>query len=445
MYKIQQGTEDLNSNGGIVLTGALLNSLKSLEKIDQMETGTVKSGWTPHSGIVKTSAGLLTLGRSDFADIELFRKDRLFRDSLALKRVSSEGTLRQRLEGIAEQNEDQTLLDDANVELLSKVDHFGMEQTEHCNYVPLDIDVSVQNNSGSKKEGVSWTYKNLDGYAPIFAYLGTDGYMLANELRNGSQHSAKGAVGFVGRCVDLAARLNIPLERLLVRVDSGHDDKEFVGALLSRKVKFLVKRNLRKECPEQYLAMARRMGQKLKTRDGKNVYRCILSHIKPAGLEDEPLFVVVEATERLTDPDGQPLLVPDIAVSTWWTNLSEYEADCITLYHNHATSEQFHSELKSDMGIERLPSGKFATNALILNVAALAYNCLRILGQRALRMKELLPRSFKVARRRLRSVMQDLIHIACKLVSHANSQSLKFGRHCPWFRVFKELHASVST
>ena len=190
MYKIQQGTEDLNSNGGIVLTGALLNSLKSLEKIDQMETGTVKSGWTPHSGILKTSAGLLTLGRSDFADIELFRKDRLFRDSLGLKRVSSEGTLRQRLEGIADQNEDQTLLDDANVELLSKVDHFGMEQTEHCNYVPLDIDVSVQNNSGSKKEGVSWTYKNLDGYAPIFAYVGTDGYMLANELRNGSQQSA---------------------------------------------------------------------------------------------------------------------------------------------------------------------------------------------------------------------------------------------------------------
>ena len=94
------------------------------------------------------------------------------------------------------------------------------------------------------------------------------------------------------------------------------------------------------------------------------------------------------------------------------------------------------------MGIERLPSGKFATNALILNVAALAYNCLRIIGQRALQMKALLPRSFKVARRRLRSVMQDLIHIACKLVSHANSKMLKFGRNCPWFNIFKELYTS---
>lgn len=441
MYKIQQGTEELNSNGGIVLAGAMLNSLKTFEKIDRMKMGTVKKGQTSHSGILKTAAGLLALGRSDFADIELFRQDRLFRDALDLKRVSSEGTLRQRLGGMAEQNKNQTLLDDANVELLSKVEDFGVEQTEHGSYLPLDIDVSVQDNSGSKKEGVSWTYKNLDGYAPIFAYLGTDGYMLANELRNGSQHSAKDAVEFAERCLTMAKCLGIDPKDILVRVDSGHDDKEFVSALLKRKVKFLVKRNLRRECPEQYLAMARRLGQKLEARDGKNVYRCILSHIKPAGLEDKPLFVVGEVTERLTDRDGQPLLVPDLEVSTWWTNLSEYEADCIRLYHNHATSEQFHSELKSDMGIERLPSGKFATNALILNVGALAYNCLRMLGQRALRMKKLLPRSFNVARRRLRSVMQDLIHIACKVVSHANSTILKFGRHCPWFSIFKELYA----
>jgi hypothetical protein len=391
---------------------------------------------------LKSAAGLLVLGRSDFADIELFREDQLFRDALGLHRVPSEETLRQRLDGISTKNDKQTLLDDTVVELLSKVECFGREETEQGSYIPLDIDVSVQDNSGSQKEGVSWTYHNLDGYAPIFAYLGTEGYMLANELRNGSQHSAKGAVEFVERCLDMSDNLGIDPETLLVRVDSGHDDQKFISALLKRNVKFLIKRNLRREPLEQYLAMARRLGQKQHTRDGKNVYRCILSHIKPNGLEDEPLFVILEVTERLTDHDGQPLLVPELEVSTWWTNLGEYEADCIKLYHNHATSEQFHSELKSDMGVERLPSGKFATNALILNLATLAYNCLRILGQRALRMKELLPRTFNVARRRLRSVMQDLIHIACKIVSHGNRKHLKFGRNCPWFKVFKELYAT---
>jgi hypothetical protein len=442
MYKIQQGREDLNSNGGIALAGALLGGLKTLDKFNNMKMGKIKKGWTSHSGILKSAAGLLVLGRSDFADIELFREDQLFRDALGLHRVPSEETLRQRLDGISTKNDKQTLLDDTVVELLSKVECFGREETEQGSYIPLDIDVSVQDNSGSQKEGVSWTYHNLDGYAPIFAYLGTEGYMLANELRNGSQHSAKGAVEFVERCLDMSDNLGIDPETLLVRVDSGHDDQKFISALLRRNVKFLIKRNLRREPLEQYLAMARRLGEKQHTRDGKNVYRCILSHIKPNGLEDEPLFVIVEVTERLTDHDGQPLLVPELEVSTWWTNLGEYEADCIKLYHNHATSEQFHSELKSDMGVERLPSGKFATNALILNLATLAYNCLRILGQRALRMKELLPRTFNVARRRLRSVMQDLVHIACKIVSHGNRKYLKFGRNCPWFKVFKELYAT---
>jgi hypothetical protein len=67
-------------------------------------------------------------------------------------------------------------------------------------------------------------------------------------------------------------------------------------------VKFLVKRNLRRECPEQYLAMARRMGEKIASREGKNVYRCILSHLRPAGLEDKPVFMVVEAVEPVADP-----------------------------------------------------------------------------------------------------------------------------------------------
>ena len=41
----------------------------------------------------------------------------------------------------------------------------------------------------------------------------------------------------------------------------------------------------------------------------------------------------------------------------------------IALYRDHATSEQFHSEFKTDLDIERLPSGKFATNALVMILA----------------------------------------------------------------------------
>jgi hypothetical protein len=72
-----------------------------------------------------------------------------------------------------------------------------------------------------------------------------------------------------------------------------------------------------------------------------NLYRCVLSHIQPKGLEDAPLFVVVEVVERLTGPDGQELLIPDMKVSTLWTNLPDSEAVCVQLCHNRGTRGQF--------------------------------------------------------------------------------------------------------
>ena len=38
-----------------------------------------------------------------------------------------------------------------------------------------------------------------------------------------------------------------------------------------------------------------------------------------------------------------------------------------------------------------------------------------------------------MVRRRLRSVTQDLMYLACRLVRHARPLRLVFGRHSPWF------------
>jgi hypothetical protein len=43
----------------------------------------------------------------------------------------------------------------------------------------------------NRLKSISFTYKMHDGYAPIFAYAGTEGYMLDCELRPGKQHCQK--------------------------------------------------------------------------------------------------------------------------------------------------------------------------------------------------------------------------------------------------------------
>ncbi len=68
---------------------------------------------------------------------------------------------------------------------------------------------------------MSYTYKGFNGYAPLAAYLGEEGWCLACELRPGSQHGQKEFIYFAERVVARAKQLT-PL-RLLVRLDSGHD------------------------------------------------------------------------------------------------------------------------------------------------------------------------------------------------------------------------------
>ncbi len=68
--------------------------------------------------------------------------------------------------------------------------------------------------------------------------------------------------------------------------------------------------------------------------------------------------------ERRIDKHGQMLLTPEIELEGWWTSLYLPEKEIIRLYQDYGTSEQFHSEFKTDMNLERLPSGKYLRRTL---------------------------------------------------------------------------------
>jgi len=74
-----------------------------------------------------------------------------------------------------------------------------------------------------------------------------------------------------------------------------------------------------------------------------------------------------------------------------WTNLPCAATEVCALYHDHGTSEQFHSELKSDLDIEQLPSGKLCVNRIVLLCGMLAFNLLRTLGQEVIARSHLAP------------------------------------------------------
>ncbi len=305
--------------------------------------------------------------------------------------------------------------------------------------VPVDIDVTPMDNSKSKKEGVSRTYKGFDVYAPMMAYIGTEGYAINFELREGKQHCQKGTVEFLQETIKLCHKLTD--KPLLIRLDSGNDSIDNVAVLMDTGCFFIIKRNLRRESTDDWFEMAKQYFQNVNSpRDGKTVY--IGSDWKTVTSKqfnkEFTLRTGYEITERTIDKYGQFNLVPDVEVETWWTNLGDPDEEIIRLYHAHGECEQFHSEVKTDMDLERLPSGKFATNALILELGMIAYNILRMIGQGTI--GERAPRQKRnVKRRRLRTVISNLIMMAGHVTMHARQLIIGLGKSNVWRHIFSDI------
>ena len=207
----------------------------------------------------------------------------------------------------------------------------------------------------------------------------------------------------------------------MVRLDSGNDSIDNVAVLIENGCYFIIKRNLRKESSEELFQMAKTYCKDITIpREVKTVY--IGGDWKEVANKrfekDFTLHAGYEITERTIDKKGQFLLPADIEVETWWTNLDKSDYEIIKLYHAYGECEQYHSDVKNDTDVERLPLGKFETNALVLELTVIAYNIFRMIGQgtignRATRQKR------DVKRRRLRNVISDLIMVASHITSHA--------------------------
>lgn len=443
-FILEDSDEALTTHSGLGLIGLLLSKTNFHKRFSSLKIPEIKSSPDIVNGDVTTSyVGLLCQSKNDFDHIEPFRDDPFFYRALGIQSVPSSATLRQRLDQIAKVNGWKSIILEESAKLINQFDSpvTPISTSDDKAYVPLDIDVSPFDNSKTKKEGVSRTYKGCDGYSPNFGYLGQEGYVVNVELREGSTHVQKDTDKFLEKCISYARTItNLPI---LVRMDGGNDSVENLKVCVNEEnVNFIIKRNPRREKPENWLMVAEQFGKCIQEREGKRVFYGAVE-VTPKKMK-KPIRQVYKVVERTIDKNGQILLIPDIEFESYWTLLPLEPEEVINLYHEHGTCEQFHSELKTDLDLERFPSGKFATNDFILHLGCLAYNILRIIGQESLKIPDA-PLKRKVFRRRVKTVIQNLITLASKMVKHSRQIYLKFGSHSPWFPTFKRLYNSFST
>jgi hypothetical protein len=431
--KIKETRDRIITPGGLALVGSLLAKTSLARMINRLGKPTeVKH---QNANCVIPYIALLCQGKTAYDDMRELQEDIGFScRALRINTLPSAETVRQRLDYLGKDIAESDTIMDASVEMLKSTDI--KPTAAFTGQVPIDVDVSVHDNSNTKKEGVQWTYKGVDGYAPIYAYIGEEGYVCNAKLREGSCHSnCAGTLDFLAKTIGLAKR--ITSEKLLVRLDSGNDSIDNIKLFVKEGTDYIIKRNFRKESLDRWLAIAEKHGKSYRPRAGKvtyigSVYR------KKKGLET-PLRIVFKVSEITSRPNGQMLVIPEIDVDTWWTSLPNPEQEIIRSYSDHAICEQFHSEIKSDMGLERFPSGKFNTNAAILKLAGLAFNILRVIGQSALRTEAKLTRH-EVKRLRAKTVINRFMLIACRIIAHAREVFLTLGQSNIWRHTFVKLY-----
>jgi len=351
------GTQEvLISHSGLVLAGALLQATQLKRRLDRIK---LDDGGLPvisHGDNVLSMIGLLCMGKSDFEAINAFaaESDEFFRMALGLDHIPSEPTLRQRLDMLGVHDASATTPAASRVRT-SLLEESAQMVRRHApaltaawqDWIPLDVDVSPFDNSGTHKQGVGYTYKKVDGYAPNFAYLGQEGYMVNCELRPGTQHCQSGTPTFLDETLRLARC--ITQAKLLVRMDAGNDDVENVRVLRRKchgSVDWIIKRNMRKESLTDWFEEACAHGVFVESRPGKEIWIGDAWRQRDGKAER----VVVEAIRRTHAADGQALLMPELEINTFWTSLKPAKVSAqqvVELYHDHGTSEQFHSEFKS--------------------------------------------------------------------------------------------------
>ncbi len=285
----------------------------------------------------------------------------------------------------------------------------------------IDLDSTICETYGLAKEGARrHGYSGQRGYHPLLAVAAGTGEVLMARLREGRANTARGAAHFLRETVG-RVRYAGATGQLTMRADSGFYNHAIVAVCRKVKVRFSITirqhqslRNLIEAIPEADWRpipywmkggadVAEINYTPFKGEPDAMPVRLIVRRVRPTPGSQLALFASYSYHAFITDRDGDVL---------------ELEAD----HRRHAEIENAIRDLKYGVGLNHLPSGRFAANGAWLAVQVMAHNLARWtarigLGEGMVTTKTLRRRFFSLAGRITRKARRLTLHLP---------------RHWPW-------------
>ena len=279
----------------------------------------------------------------------------------------------------------------------------------------IDLDSTLCETYGLAKEGARRPgYSGQRGYHPLLAVAAGSGEVLMARLREGRAHSGRGAAHFLRETVARVREAGAA-GPLTLRADSGFYSHAVVAACRALAVRFSVTvrqqpnvRTLIEAIPEEQwtpipywleggAAVAETAYTPFRHSGDASAVRLIVRRVKPTPGSQLALFATYSYHAFITDREGE---------------LLELEAD----HRRHAEVENAIRDLKYGVGLNHLPSGRFAANAAWLAVQVIAHNLARWtarlgLGEGVVTTKTLRRRYFALAGRLTNSARRWTLHL----------------------------------
>ena len=278
----------------------------------------------------------------------------------------------------------------------------------------IDLDSTICETYGLAKEGARrHGYTGQRGYHPLLAVAAGTGEVLMARLREGRANTARGAAHFPRETLG-RVRYGGAKGQLTVRADSGFYTHSIVAVCRKMKVRFSITvrqhqslRSLIETIPEgdwtpipYWMEGAADVAETsytpFKSEPDAAPVRLIVRRVMPTPGSQLALFANYSYHACITNREGDTL---------------ELEAD----HRRHAEIENAIRDLKYGVGLNHLPSGRFAANAAWLAVQVIAHN----LGRWTARIALAEPvATTKTLRRRFFSLAGRLTHSVRRLTLH---------------------------
>ena len=285
----------------------------------------------------------------------------------------------------------------------------------------IDLDSTICETYGLAKEGARHHgYTGQRGYHPLLAVAAGTGEVLMARLREGRANTARGAAHFLRETLG-RVRYAGAKGQLTVRADSGFYTHSIVAVCRKMKVRYSITvrqhqglRSLMEAIPEgdwrpipYWMEGAADVAETsytpFKSEPDAAPVRLIVRRVRPTPGSQLALFANYSYHACITNREGDTL---------------ELEAD----HRRHAEIENAIRDLKYGVGLNHLPSGRFAANAAWLAVQVIAHNLGRWTARIALAEHAA---TTKTLRRRFFSLAGRLTHSARHLTLH-------LPQHWPW-------------